>query len=623
MPLPAHPIYPPTLGARLLEDGSCQFRVWASKARRIDLRLMTPDERLLPMTPAEPGYFELRLEGIAPGTQYLYRIDGEHDRPDPASRHQPHGVHRPSAVVSPDFPWTDHQWSGLPLHRYITYELHVGTFTLEGTFDAVVSHLDNLKDLGITAIELMPVAQFPGGRNWGYDGVHPFAPQNTYGGPDGLRRLVDACHARELAVVLDVVYNHLGPEGNYLGQFAHYFTGRYRTPWGEAINVDDRHSDEVRRFFIENALAWIEEYHVDALRLDAVHAICDFRARPFLQELAESVRLQGERLNRRVYTIAESSLNDPRLIRPVELGGAGIDGQWNDDLHHALRTAITGDCGGYYADFRGVRDLCKAYEDGFVMDGQSSAYRGRRHGKSARDVPPEKLVVFAQNHDHIGNRMLGERLGMLVSFERLKLAAAAVLLSPYQPLLFMGEEYAETAPFQYFVSHTDPGLIEGVRKGRREEFAQFAWEGEPPDPQAEETFTRCRLNHRLKESGFHQVMWNFYRELISLRTGSPALAFANRERMDVKLIHDGHAVLMLRRATGHDVAVVLNFDEKHGLLTIPLPSGTWTKQLDSADPYWNGPGSPVPGRIETAGEVTIPMAGLSVLVLFRVTGKEA
>lgn len=617
MPKPAHPVYPPTLGARLLDDGSCHFRVWASKAQRIDLRLMTPSERLLPMTPAEPGYFELRLEGIAPGTQYLYRIDGEHDRPDPASRHQPLGVHRASAVVDPRFPWTDGHWSGLPLHRYITYELHVGTFTPEGTFDSVIPQLDNLKDLGITAIELMPVAQFPGGRNWGYDGVHPFAPQNTYGGPDGLRRLVDACHARELAVILDVVYNHVGPEGNYLGQFAHYFTDRHRTPWGEAINVDDRYSDEVRKFFIENALAWIDEYHIDALRLDAIHAICDFRARPFLQELADSVRLQGERLNRRVHTIAESSLNDPRLIRPVEMGGSGIDGQWNDDLHHALRTAITGDRGGYYADFRGVRDLFKAYEDGFVMDGQSSAYRGRRHGRTAWDVAPEKLVVFAQNHDHIGNRMLGERLGALVSFERLKLAAAAVLLSPYQPLLFMGEEYAETAPFQYFVSHSDPGLIDGVRKGRRAEFAEFEWEGEPPDPQGEETFTRCRLNHELKQGGFHRVLWDFYRELISLRTGNPALAFADRERMDVRLIHNGHALLMLRRATGHDVAVVLNFDEEQSLLTVPLPPGAWTKRLDSAEPHWNGPGSPVPARIETPGEVAIPIAGVSVLVLLR------
>ncbi|MCH5375076.1 MAG: malto-oligosyltrehalose trehalohydrolase, partial [Planctomycetes bacterium] len=305
------------------------------------LKILGDDERLLPMTAVPYGYFEVIAEDVSPGTRYLYQLDRELDRPDPASRFQPDGVHRASAIVDPHFDWEDGNWHGLPLHQFITYEVHVGTFSSDGTFDGVTEQLDQLVELGITAVELMPVAQFPGGRNWGYDGVHPFAVQNTYGGPEGLRRLVNACHLRGLAVVMDVVYNHLGPEGNYLSNFGHYFTDRYRTPWGQAVNFDDRDGDEVRRFFIENALYWIDEFHIDALRLDAVHAIYDFSARPFLQELGEAVRIEGRRLNRQVFTIAESSLNDGRLIRPVERGGIGIDAQWCDDLHHSLRTALT------------------------------------------------------------------------------------------------------------------------------------------------------------------------------------------------------------------------------------------------------------------------------------------
>ena len=358
--------------------------------------------------------------------------------------------------------------------------------------------------------------------------MHPFAVQNTYGGPDGLRRLVDAAHQRGLAVVMDVVYNHLGPEGNYLAEFGPYFTDRHHTPWGRAINFDDRDSDDVRRFFIENALSWIREFHVDALRLDAVHAIFDFSARPFLQELADAVRLEGERINRRLYTIAESSLADARLITPKQLGGCGIDGQWCDDLHHALRTELLDERGGYYADYHGFPDIVKAYRDGFVQDGCYSAYRGRRHGNSARHIDPIKLVVCSQNHDQVGNRLWGERLTELCSFERLKLAAAAVILSPFQPLLFMGEEYGETARFQFFVSHSDPELIAAVRRGRKEEFARFQWRDDPPDPQDEETFQRCKLNHGLRREGNHRVLREFYRRLIALRRTEPALAFPDR-----------------------------------------------------------------------------------------------
>jgi maltooligosyltrehalose trehalohydrolase len=612
--IPEHPDYPSTLGATYVGDNKCRFLVWAPNVTRLELKLLGPDERCYPMQPRNRGYFDLTVEGVEPGRQYFYRIDGERDRPDPASRFQPDGVHAASAVVDRKFGWTDQHWHGIPLHQYITYELHTGTFTPEGTFDAAIAYLDELKDLGITAIELMPVAQFPGGRNWGYDGVHPFAVQNTYGGPDGLKRLVNAAHSRGLAVVMDVVYNHIGPEGNYLGEFGHYFTNRHHTPWGKAINFDDRGSDEVRRFFIENALYWIDEFHIDALRLDAVHAIFDFSARPFLQELADAVRLEGERLNRRVFSIAESSLADARLITPKEMGGCGIDGQWCDDLHHAIRTELLDERSGYYADYHGFDDIVKAYRDGFVQDGGYSAYRGRRHGNSARQIDPIRLVVCSQNHDQVGNRLLGERLTELVSFEQLKLAAATVILSPCQPMLFMGEEYAETARFQFFTSHTDPGLVEAVRRGRKEEFARFRWQQEPPDPQDEATFQRCKLDHGLKHESHHRVLREFYKQLIELRKTEPSLTFPDRQRVEIAVLEPARALAVRRWSAGRDVFTLFHFGAEAATVTAGLPLGAWDKTLDSADARWNGPGSSLPHRVESTGRVELPLAPLAAVV---------
>lgn len=612
--LPEHPLYPPTLGAMYLGNGRCRFLVWAPNVKRVELRLLTPHERSLPMQPRDRGYFEVTAEDVGPDTRYCYRLDGQRDRPDPASRFQPEGVHLASAVVDPQFAWTDQRWHGIPLHRYITYEMHVGTFTPEGTFDAAIAYLNDLTDLGITAVELMPVAQFPGGRNWGYDGVHPFAVQNTYGGPAGLRRFVDAAHDRGLAVIQDVVYNHIGPEGNYLAEFGHYFTDRYHTPWGRAVNFDDHGSDEVRRFFIENALHWIEAFHVDALRLDAVHAIYDFSARPFLQELADAVRLEGERLNRRVYTIAESSLGDARLVTPKVLGGCGIDAQWCDDLHHALRTELLDERSGYYADYRGFGDIVKAYRVGFVQDGRWSEYRGRRHGNSARHLEPVKLVVCSQNHDQIGNRLFGERPAEWLSFEQLKLAAAAVLLSPYQPMLFMGEEYGETAPFQFFVSHSDPALIDAVRRGRKEEFARFCWKEEPPDPQDEATFLRCKLNHELKRKGHHRVLWDFYKRLIGLRKTEPSLAFPDRERLEITELPPARAMAVHGWSVDREMILVYHFGAEAVTVRARMPCGAWDKLLDSADSQWGGPGSRLPQRLDSSGEVELSLAPHSAAV---------
>ncbi|MGH2459829.1 MAG: malto-oligosyltrehalose trehalohydrolase [Chloroflexota bacterium] len=603
------------LGATYLGHGRCQFLVWAPFATTVDLHLVSPEDRLVRLAPGPRGYHHGSVERVAPGARYLYRLNGNDERPDPASRSQPDGVHRASQVVGREFPWQDQSWFGLPLSRFVIYELHVGTFTTEGTFGAIVGHLADLRALGVTAIELMPVAQFPGGRNWGYDGVYPFAAQSSYGGPIGLKRLVDAAHAHGLAVVLDVVYNHLGPEGNYLGNFGPYFTDRYRTPWGLAVNVDGPGSDEVRRYFVENALGWLDEFHVDALRLDAVEAIRDASAIPFLEELAIEVGELAQRLNRRLSLIAESDLNDTRIIRARGLGGLGLDAQWNDDFHHALHALLTGERVGYYADFGDLDHLARAWREGFVYTGDYSPHRQHRHGNSSRQTPAEQFVVCAQNHDQVGNRMLGERLSHLVSFEGLKLAASAVLLSPFVPLLFMGEEYGETAPFLYFTSHGDPELVRAVREGRRAEFAAFQWSGEMPDPQDEATFDRSKLRHGLRQAGQHRVLADFYRELLRLRATRPALASLSKETQEVISFPDRRALVFRRWHRDDQVVVAFNFGDAAAEISARIPRGDWRKALDSAEPRWLGSGTSVPERLSSDGEVTFALAPKASLVL--------
>jgi maltooligosyltrehalose trehalohydrolase len=490
----------------------------------------------------------------------------------------------------------------------------VGTFSKEGTFDGVVAHLPELKELGITAVELMPVAQFPGSRNWGYDGVYPFAVQDSYGGPAGLKRLVNAAHHHGLAVVLDVVYNHLGPEGNHLDEFAPYFTDRYCTPWGPALNFDGPHSDEVRRYFIENARYWQTEFHIDALRLDAVHAIRDFSAVPFLQELAEACHRQSEALNRHFHLIAESDMNMARHILPRTLGGYGLDAQWSDDFHHCLHVLLTGERSGYYADFSGVAQFAKVWREGYAYTGEYSHYRQRRHGCNPRRNPVKQFIVCSQNHDQVGNRMLGDRLSATLSFEQLKLAAGAVLLSPFIPLLFMGEEYGETAPFQYFISHSDRGLIEAVRKGRREEFAAFTWQGEVPDPLDEATFRRCKLNHALARQGHHEILREFYRELLRLRKQTPALAGVEREKMETTAF-EAENVMMVRQWNDDDEALlVFNFAGEPRLLEFPFPAGEWRKRFDSSDPRWAGLGSLAALNISCTSGIRLEIPAASFLV---------
>jgi maltooligosyltrehalose trehalohydrolase len=606
------------LGATPLGDARCGFLVYAPFADSVEVRIVSPGERLVRLERDERGYHGGIVEEVGPGALYLYRLDGGKERPDPASRFQPHGVHGPSQVVDPSpFPWGDRGWTGLPLESCVFYEVHVGTFTPQGTFDAVVPHLDGLRDLGITAVQLMPVAQFPGQRNWGYDGVYPFAVQDSYGGPEGLKRLVDACHRRGMAVALDVVYNHLGPEGNYLRDFGPYFTDRYRTPWGAAINFDGSHSDEVRRFFLENARCWLTEFRVDALRLDAIHGIMDFSAYPFLAELADTVRRLATQEMRLLHLIPESDLNDARVVTPREGGGLGLDAQWNDDFHHALHTLLTGERDGYYRDFGAVAHLARAFSDGFVYSGEYSAYRSRRHGNCSRGLEARRFVVFSQNHDQTGNRMLGERLSRLVSFESLKLAAGVVLLSPYLPLLFMGEEYGETAPFLYFISHSDEELVEAVRRGRKEEFAAFRWEGEAPDPQDAETFLACRLDPGRATGGSGRMLREFYRELLRLRREHPALSRPTREGMEVVAREEERLLLVLRRSGGAAAAAVFHFGEAPATLRIPLPAGRWETILDSSDPKWGGGGSAARETLRLDAEARIAVDPRAVVLLSR------
>ncbi|MBI2534195.1 MAG: malto-oligosyltrehalose trehalohydrolase [Deltaproteobacteria bacterium] len=609
----------PPIGARLLDNNRCLFRVWAPAASSVDVIVVAPTQRSVLLAHSADGYFSAEVENIPNGSLYHYRLNDEKDRPDPASRFQPQGVHGPSQVVDPAFPWEDAHWLGLPLQSYILYELHVGTLTSEGTFDAIVPHLPELKDLGITAIELMPVAQFPGSRNWGYDGVQPFAVQHSYGGPQGLKRLVNACHKVGLSVVLDVVYNHLGPEGNYLADFGPYFTDRYKTPWGPALNFDGPESDHVRRYFIDNALYWINEFHFDALRLDAVHAILDHSPYTFLEQLADEVHSQAKTLNRQVFLFPESAANDSRLVRARELGGYGLDAQWNDDFHHALRGVLTGERSGYYVDYGEFRQLVKAYREGFVYSGEYSKHRRRRHGTSTQDIPAERFVVFSQNHDQVGNRMLGERLSQLVSFEALKLAASTVILSPFIPLLFMGEQYSEVAPFQYFISHSDPQLVDAVRNGRRHEFSAFSWQGEPPDPQDEATFMRAKLSHQLKREGKFRALWEFYRELLLLRKNLKPLAELSKEQCEV-LGFDNQRVLLLRRWSGSEVVMtIFNFNEETVSLVVPMARGRWRKMLDSSEARWQGLGSSLPVEFECWENVEFRLAPTSVALFVRVT----
>lgn len=555
-----------TKGAKYEGEGKCLFTVWAPLKKKMVLHIVEPLERFIEMLPGKHGYFNIAVDNIPPGTKYYFQPGDKKDFPDPLSQFQPAGVHGPSEVIDHNaFKWTDQQWKNIPFDDLIFYELHAGTFTREGTFDAIIPLLDDLAATGINAIELMPVAQFPGNRNWGYDGVYPYAVQNSYGGPGALKRLVNAAHEKGIAVFLDVVYNHIGPEGNYLTEFGPYFTNKYSTPWGEALNYDGEWSDGVRDYFTNNAIYWFEYFHIDGLRLDAIHTIFDINAIDFFDLLYEKT----SKLERPFYLIAESDLNSPRVIKPPSHGGYGFTAQWLDDFHHALYTLLDPVGKDRYADYGNIEQLAKAYKDGFVLSGGWVEFRKRKYGASSAGVPGNKFIVFNNNHDQVGNRVGGERLNMLVDTEKTKLAAAAIILSPYIPMLFMGEEYADDTPFYYFVDHSEKELIEAVREGRQKEFKDFGFDVTPPDPADIKTFELSKIKWEQRNQGHHAEILNWYKQLIQLRRNHPVFKNFNKDDLTVQ-INNGELILH-RKSTDHrqEIICVLNLTGKNNNYKAP------------------------------------------------------
>jgi maltooligosyltrehalose trehalohydrolase len=592
--------------------------VWAPNAKKVELYLPEQNSQIIPMDKGPDNYWMCTVPGVAAGTKYFYRLNGNEDKPDPASRWQPDGVHAASAVVDPDFLWTDQHWSGVALQHYVLYELHVGTYTTEGTFEAIIPHLERLRDLGVTALELMPVAQFPGSRNWGYDGVYPFAPQHSYGGPTGLKKLVDAAHAAGIAVVLDVIYNHLGPEGNYFARYGPYFTDSYKTPWGDALNFDGAESGPVREFFLQNAEYWIREFHIDGLRLDAIHEIHDGSPLHILAEIQQRVTAAGEKLNRNTHIMAECDANDVRYLHPVSLGGYDLEAQWLDDFHHAVYTQLAGtDSSRYDPDYADICYLDKAFSEGFVYSGQYCPTRKKVHGTSSRDIAPGRFLVFMQNHDQVGNKLLGTRLAEEVSYEAVKLAAAATILSPYLPILFMGEELRETRPFMFFVDHSDEDLVEAVREGRRRDFMEADDTGEFPDPADIHTFKRCIINHARMDEPDNAIIWKTYQDLLTVRRCAPAVAPVARRDMRTQLLAEQKCLAMYRQTSEGASLLVLNFSQEKQEVELrrEFECGRWGEKggsasdgtvredreyrlaLDTASEKYRGPGSITPEMI--------------------------
>jgi maltooligosyltrehalose trehalohydrolase len=571
-----------------------EFRVWAPRPGEVTVIV---GGRRLPMRPAGDGWWVREADEAGPGTDYSFSLDGGPPRPDPRSASQPRGIEGPSLVVDhAAFAWTDGGWRGIPLPGSVLYECHVGAFSPDGTFDGVIGHLDHLADLGVDAIELLPVAEFSGARGWGYDGVDLFAPHHAYGGPDGLKRLVDAAHARGLGVVLDVVYNHLGPAGNYLPEFGPYFSARHHTNWGHAVNFDGQGSDEVRRFVIDNALAWLRDYHCDGLRLDAVHAIVDDSATHILEELAVEVGALAAQVGRPLFVVAESDLNDPRFVRSRDAGGYGLDASWADEWHHALHGVLTGEDSGYYEDFGSLPLLAKALRQAWVYDGCYSPHRRRVHGRSPAGLAGSQFVVATQNHDQVGNRAAGERSAALMSEGRLRIAAALLLTSPFVPLLFQGEEWGASTPFQYFTGHADAELGRTVSAGRRREFAHFGWDPDQvPDPQDPATFERSKLDWAELGKEPHAGLLAWYRSLIALRRQLPAVTDPRLDRTRTEC-DSGAGWLVLRRGP---VTVASNL----GTETWIFPAGPGAVLLAASDP-----------RIErTRGGLALPADTVAIL----------
>lgn len=602
------------LGAHVHADDSATFRVWAPRARHLAVELGDGSGRTAPLEAREGDLFEATLPEIGAGIDYLLVLDGARRCPDPASRHQPRGVHGPSRTVRPEsFRWTDDAFVLAPLREQILYELHVGTFTEEGTFAAILPKLPHLRDLGVTAIELMPVAEFPGSRNWGYDGVHLFAPQSTYGGPDGLRALVDACHRHGIGVVLDVVYNHLGPEGNYLSEFAPYFSARHRTPWGDGLNLDGPNASGVRRHLVSNAVHWIREYHLDGLRLDAIDHLRDATSPHLLVELGRAVHAAAAASGREVLLIGESDRNDVQVLTEPERGGLGMGAQWSDDFHHAVVATLTGARHGKLVDFGRLADVEAALTKGFVFDGRASIHRGCVHGTSLGDRPGSQLVVFLQNHDQVANTAAGARLASSLDAGRQRLAAALLFVAPNVPMVFMGEEFGERAPFHYFIDHGERALIEAVVRGRREEHRVRGSDRDPADPSLETTFSSSKLGWGCLALDEHRRTLALYADLIALRRRHVALSSGRRDLTRASSSEDGRWLSVERvDPSGEDVLALFNASESPRVVPARASRGTYRLALSTDEPRYGGEGatSAPEGRLEIPGsghlDVEIP-----------------
>nr|MBI1229387.1 malto-oligosyltrehalose trehalohydrolase [Cytophagales bacterium] len=576
------------VGIEKRPDLSYSVTVWAPKAKSVQLKIKG-QANLNDLSEIAHGYWQLTTEALSAGSKYMFVLDNQITRPDPASRSQPDGVHSWSEVIDQtDFNWTDQQWQPKALSETIVYELHVGTFTSKGTFEAILDKLDHLKRLGVDAIEIMPISQFPGARNWGYDGVYPFAVQESYGGVTNLKHFVDVCHHHGMAVILDVVYNHMGPEGNYLADFGPYFTEKYQTPWGAALNFDDAYSDHVRNFFLQNALMWLKEFHFDGLRLDAVHAILDNGPVHFLKALRINVDWLEKETGKPYYLIAESDMNDVKIISDYAKGGYGLQAQWTDDFHHAVHTVLTGETKGYYEDYGGLKHLAKAFRQGFVYDGVYSPHRKRLIGTDPAGLEKDSFVVCIQNHDQVGNRMRGDRLSTLVSYEVLKLGAGVLLTSPFVPMLFMGEEYGEENPFQYFVNHGDPELVKAVQEGRKREFQSFEWQGGVPDPQAMSTFLDSKLCWDFTDDVKKNTLFKFYQQLISMRKAGAFSALKEKE-LQITFLEEKNLLTLSSEKDHVNIWGAFNFGVNDQKIQAPEISGIWMKQLASSDQCWLGP----------------------------------
>jgi maltooligosyltrehalose trehalohydrolase len=594
--------------------GLCSFSVWAPNHNQVTLKF-TKENQHFAMEKAGGGYWTFTLDGLDPKTEYMYALDGRVVRPDPASNFQPSGVFGPSSIIDHEsFRWTDGNWLGLEIKDLVFYELHVGTFTPKGTFRAVLERIKELGDFGINSIELMPITQFSGKRNWGYDGVFPFSVHNDYGEPDDLKSLINECHKNGIGVFIDLVYNHLGPEGNYLNDFGPYFPSTQIGYWGPTINLDGDLSEGVRNYFYENALFWFNNYHIDGVRLDAVLSMKDNRPTHFLQELNNAVDGLCESTGKKLYLIAESGYNVPSVLMPVDEGGLGFDGQWLDDFQHAVFGLLTGEKEGYYRDYGKIEDLLETLNEGYLYIGQENDYKRRGSDESYRWIPASKFIVFSQNHDQVGNRLLGDRLTSIGGLEAAKLAAGLVILSPYVPLLFMGEEYAETAPFLFFTDYSSKDLAASIIDGRKKEFATFHWSEAVPNPQSLETFMNSKLNWQQRYQGIGQKILSYYRALIEMRNSHQI--FKSQENRQIKnILNEGNIIFMLKKHEVTEAGIIANCSSKPVTYTFPFGDGIYTKILDSADSSWNGPGPLLP-TLATRGDEHM-MSGFNLAVFLK------